>query len=644
MKDGYYLSIYAHVDELTHLLEAHTRHDQNMALFRKEGENVTLVRFWELERFSRIKAHPYSFFDETEAKAEINRRLQSENLSLEDMVEVWGTPRLQNHSEYHSMQDYPALSYHSVSHLFSTLLMDTDVFYKERMIGMAVDAGPDGVLDPHEIDKSPYAGCYSDCGKIELFPIASPALLWYELKARFRMREGSLMALGTSSTSTACFPEMQIPHIDDYLSRVYAGEYIDALLSFVNRLTESDTGTLFNGFDPRFTEEENRISMVVKQIDHVSFQMMCANIDNLIEKFNIVPSDTYLALSGGFALNCPINARLMQAYSFKGFQAPPCVNDSGLSLGMGLYAFYARLSPQKIRFRLNNAFYGEHDRNLSDILQKYSVYISQVSSALPDVIAKDILAHPIVWFDGAAEMGPRALGKRSILGDPGNAQTKDKLNEIKQREWWRPVAPIVILEELNNWFDRAFESPFMLHAFEVREEKRGLVPGILHLDGTARVQTITKRSDPVLYDVIAAIQKQTGIPMLCNTSLNDKGEPIIQTLDQAVHFALQKDMPVIYLNRTRVVLRGHAKYRGTMHSAAAKLGLSVEEKERLMAIHNPYNIPEEMLLYYFESLHRLNKSTFNYDIRDEHQAKALKRTVSLHRRMFERELLDVHLL
>lgn len=147
---------------------------------------------------------------------------------------------------------------------------------------------------------------------------------------------------------------------------------------------------------------------------------------------------------------------------------------------------------------------------------------------------------PIVWYDGQSESGPRALGHRSIIADPRSIRNKDLINLYKQRQWWRPVAPIILEDFLEEWFENAYPSPYMLNNFVIRQEKKELVPAILHLDLTARVQTINQESDEALYHVIQNFYERTGIPIVCNTSLNDRGEPIIETVEQAFNFALRK--------------------------------------------------------------------------------------------------------
>jgi hypothetical protein len=137
------------------------------------------------------------------------------------------------------------------------------------------------------------------------------------------------------------------------------------------------------------------------------------------------------------------------------------------------------------------------------------------------------------------------------LADPRQIAAKDRLNHIKRRQWWRPVAPVILEEEVNDWFEEADKSPFMLRTFALRPEKVELVPAISHLDRSARIQTLSREEAPVLYGLLQAFHAKTGVPILCNTSLNDKGEPIINTLQEAMLFAKRRGISVIYVDGVR---------------------------------------------------------------------------------------------
>lgn len=604
MKDGFYLSTYFYINELAYITDIELRHDMNMSLWEKKGNVVKLLRYWELERVTGLKQHRKAFFDTEHAKIVINKLLAEFNLSINDMNEIWGTPQLDTCDDYHSLDDYNQYCYHSICHLFSSLLMDTDVFHKENVLSLEVDGAPDNVLDLEIENKNYYIGCYSVAGKIgEIFPIASPGIHWGYIRDYFHLREGSLMALGTASTSKLCHNRLKLimPKDKNGVSEVI--DDINELIKFVNGLSDTDVGSKFNGFDPAFSKEENKISMVVKEVQRVSLEIMCTNIDNSIRKYDIVPENTILSLSGGFSLNCPTNSYIMKKYKFKDFSAVPCVNDAGISLGTALYAFYKKMNGD-LQFKLNNAFYGQNDHNIERFLNNYHKYIENVSDMTYEQIVADIEKQPVIWFQGEAEIGPRALGNRSLLGDPRNVETKKILNVIKQRQWWRPVAPVILEEYVGDWFCDSYKSPFMLNTFNIKDEKAKEVPAILHLDNSARVQTVSDKSNTELYNVLKSFKKKTGVPILCNTSLNDAGEPIINNLDELFNFAINKKIKVAYINGIRVEFKDIKKQEniGIRQRPILFMDyLSEAEKAKKIDELNPYHADEEMLTVYIQN-------------------------------------------
>jgi carbamoyltransferase len=501
MNDGYYLSTYLCIDDIGHLITLDQRHDFNIALFKKENNTIELIHYWELERVSRIKHHGRAFYNPEHALNVINDLLSKYHITMDDIEEVWGTPHIQTSDDYHSIKEYPHLMFHSVSHLFSGILYNTDIFNNEEILALALDGGPDSIIQT-TTNKNYFTGCYTRKGNIvDLFPVDSPGSLWSFACNYFKMREGSLMALASASTSEAFFPYKDTLRMKDSKTIMDAMNYFESLVKMVENLKPGDAGILFNSFDNRFSIEENKISMVMKEIQKMSIRIIEKNIESIIKKHSIDPKNTYLCMTGGYALNCPTNSHLIQKYKFKGFIAPPCVNDGGISLGMGLYAFYKKMFPSKLNFKLNHAFYGDKDETEYKITSNntFNNYIKSVEELSLEKIAEDLTKFPIVWFNGRAELGPRALGNRSLLGDPRNNKTKKYLNELKQRQWWRPVAPIILENEIKEWFKNSYPSPYMLHTFRIIPGKVSVVPAIVHLDGSARVQTVNIKTNPLLY-------------------------------------------------------------------------------------------------------------------------------------------------
>ena len=158
------------------------------------------------------------------------------------------------------------------------------------------------------------------------------------------------------------------------------------------------------------------------------------------------------------------------------------------------------------------------------------------------------------WFQGRMEVGPRALGNRSILANPNIPEMKDILNlKVKHREPFRPFAPAILEEKMNEYFDADDLAPYMLRVYPVKEEKKGIIPAGCHVDGSGRVQTVSKKTNPVFYNLIEAFEKITGIPVLINTSFNVQGEPIVCTPEDAIKCFLGTRMDVLVLNNFIVV-------------------------------------------------------------------------------------------
>ena len=163
---------------------------------------------------------------------------------------------------------------------------------------------------------------------------------------------------------------------------------------------------------------------------------------------------------------------------------------------------------------------------------------------------KQILNQQIVAiFQNSSEYGPRGLGNRSLLFDPRNKNGKDIVNKIKKREWFRPFAGTVLLENAHDWFDMGTikESPYMSYAIPVKEEKKSIIPAITHVDGTCRVQTVTKEQNKKFYEIIKLFYEKTNVPILFNTSFNLAGDPLVETKQDAINTLNNSDINYLYM-------------------------------------------------------------------------------------------------
>jgi carbamoyltransferase len=248
-----------------------------------------------------------------------------------------------------------------------------------------------------------------------------------------------------------------------------------------------------------------------------------------------------LCMAGGVALNCVMNAKIRDRGPFERVWVQPAAGDAGTALGAALWVDWlergaAASRAGAHRWSMEHAFLGPayDDAEIEAFLRWTGVPFRRLDDVADEAAALLAEDRVLGWFQGRMEFGPRALGARSILASPIHAEMQARLNEIKDREDFRPVAPVVLEERASDWFVRGGVAPFMLFVFDVRADKADRIPAVRHVDGTARVQTISRGQNPRYYDVVAAFERRTGVPVLVNTSFNTRGEPIVCTPRDAV--------------------------------------------------------------------------------------------------------------
>ncbi|MDN3511465.1 MAG: carbamoyltransferase C-terminal domain-containing protein [Candidatus Jettenia sp. CY-1] len=245
-----------------------------------------------------------------------------------------------------------------------------------------------------------------------------------------------------------------------------------------------------------------------------------------------------LCMAGGVALNCVMNAYLRDRGPFKHVWVQPAAGDAGTALGAALWtdALMRKKFQGKRDYIMEHTYLGPSysDYEIKEFLSWSKLHHRKLSNIAEEVTALLIQDKVIGWFQGRMEFGPRALGARSIIASPMKACMQARLNEIKDREDFRPVAPVVLEEEASNWFINGGISPFMTFVHGVQPEKADLIPAVCHIDGSARIQTIKREYNPAYYDLIHAFKIHTGVPILINTSFNTRGKPIVCTPRDAV--------------------------------------------------------------------------------------------------------------
>jgi carbamoyltransferase len=256
-----------------------------------------------------------------------------------------------------------------------------------------------------------------------------------------------------------------------------------------------------------------------------------------------------LCLAGGVALNSVMNSRLLREAGFERIFIQPAASDAGNALGAALWVWHQRLGRPRGQ-PMTHAFHGADwsERNQAEALANQGLQVRTVAD--PAEGAARLLADSRIvgWFQGRAEVGPRALGARSILADPRRAETKDIVNDrVKRREGFRPFAPSVLDEHGPDFFDGYASNPFMLLVQPVRPDRRAQIPAVTHVDGTARLQSVTAAENPLYHRLISRFAAHTGVPVVLNTSFNLRGEPIVHRPGEAVADFLRSDMDALFL-------------------------------------------------------------------------------------------------
>jgi carbamoyltransferase len=358
--------------------------------------------------------------------------------------------------------------------------------------------------------------------------------------------EGTVMALAATGgpTYAAKFRELVDLKTDGQFS--ISRDYISYNIYGLNRPFTKKFAEVFG--PPRQANEPitDRHRDLAFALQHTTEEAIL----HMVRALSRTSSSRNLCLIGGVALNCVANARILADSDFRSIWVPPCASDSGAPLGSTLWHYHQTLRHPR-HFALTHAFYGVEYSNaeITDALLDAGLASQRLAeSELLAQVAHDLADGKIVgWFQGRFEMGPRALGNRSILADPRNLAMKDQLNaKVKRREPFRPFAPAVLVERASEFFEIDQSDPFMTIAPKVRADKAPLIPAAVHVDGTARHQTVDKAANPRLYGLIEEFAKLTNIPIVLNTSFNRK-EPIVASPKEAISCFLRTDIDVLVL-------------------------------------------------------------------------------------------------
>jgi carbamoyltransferase len=326
-------------------------------------------------------------------------------------------------------------------------------------------------------------------------------------------------------------------------------------------------GRLFSPYlEDRLGKTRTAVEPVGKKHKDIAASMQSVLEEAYFRLLNSLSQETKqnaVCLAGGVAFNCVANGKIFDHTPFSDIYVQPAAGDAGLAVGAAYYVYHQILGRPR-GFAMEHAYWGPQftPGAIRQALEGSGIDGSSFSIKTPSdeelgrLTAQHIAAGKIVgWFQGRAEWGPRALGNRSILVDPRRAEMKEVLNQrIKHRESFRPFAPSILEEAAADYFERSYPSPFMNLAYPVRAEKRGVIPAPTHVDGTARLQTVSRQTNPKYWGLIKEFEKLTGVPVLLNTSFNDN-EPIVLKPQEAIDCFLRTKMDVLVMGNYLVEKR-----------------------------------------------------------------------------------------
>ncbi len=322
----------------------------------------------------------------------------------------------------------------------------------------------------------------------------------------------------------------------------YGEDNVPKVSPIYNKKMVSEFGEVRKSKEPLIQYHKDMAASVQKMTENVIFHILTHLYQNT--KLDSV------CIAGGVAQNSVANGKITRNTPFKNVYIPSAGHDAGISMGAALYAQHQINKHPRQKANLS-AYTGSSYVNdeIEQLLKNKNISFRRVNDAeLYDVVSEKLINAGVVgWFNGKAEFGPRALGGRSILADPRRADAKDLLNaKIKRRESFRPFAPSILKEHVQDFFEVNDIVPFMEKVFPIKKEKQSSIPAVTHVDGTGRLQSVDKEVSPKYYNLIEAFYKKTGIPILLNTSFNEN-EPIVNSPEEALNCFLRTNMDMLVL-------------------------------------------------------------------------------------------------
>jgi len=622
MKDGYYLSTYMSVGSEKQVLEVIERHDQSIALWKKNDRHIELIKYWELEELTGRRYHNVSF-EINYAKKMITELLKEQGVQF--VEEIWGTKELETSPIIiESPEDEFVL--HGLFHNYSVLLSDMNLFRNGKILLLCADGEPDHNLEDIFIKKRLYSGSICISGEIKkILSIDSPGLLWtYVTKNYLKMDLIELLELTEIITTEVDPYDEEIPELKDMTAWGNAEKYVKGLVEYVDRLFKSKQ---ISNYDERFTLEENKSGVIGKCLQKITISIMSRTIESILNEHNINPKEYHIAISGSMAANNYLITSLMSMYSFKDNLSVPYTTDSVQALGIGLYNFYKRM--KDFDFQFKDVFLKK--KAISYSINDYTRDCLKLTNdpIVVERIVEDIKRQPILWLQDSFSYNISGVGHRMILIDSVCHEWKSTINHIRERKWWRRLEVLVLAEEGHIWFEN-FELLQNMEGFlKLKKEKKGLLAPEFELYDNVKVCPVNSENNGVLYEILNAYKSETGIPMVFFTPISVCNEPILENVEQAIAFAVKKNLNVLYINGGRYVLNDIYKKEECVSSSRRFGDFLVydteKEREEMSRSINPHGISKEALITFFQN----SKLNTTYNLKDEKDARKLERIADM---------------
>ena len=369
----------------------------------------------------------------------------------------------------------------------------------------------------------------------------------------FQVNEGEYKLMGLSSYGKPKYYDLILDNLIDVKGDGSIHLNMDYFAFTYDKVMTNDKFSKLFGINRR--NDEDNIQQIHFDIGASAQKVLEDILLKMVKHVQEKTKSKNLCLGGGVALNGVANYRILKESEFENIHIPPSPGDAGSAVGCAMYHQFAMNmikrdisnSSNKI---VENVYIGPSFSNddIKKFLETDKINYDELDhESLIDSCAKMISQGNVVgWYQGKMEWGPRALGNRSILADPRRKEMKDVLNEkIKHRESFRPFAPSILEEHVSEYFDINISSPYMLMVAPVKKPE--VIPAVTHVDGTGRLQTVSKNTNLLYYKLINRFFEMTGVPVIINTSMNVKGEPIVNTPEQAYNMLMKTDMDALFM-------------------------------------------------------------------------------------------------